>query len=93
MSTTQKTFLEIPYSHIIFAKENKLLWSPEQKKWTISSDHINYESICHKYKRINLKVPFEDKDLVKENNARWCFELKTWYTYQDNKALYDYMIK
>ena len=27
-----KVFLEIPFSHIKFAKENKLVWSKEEKK-------------------------------------------------------------
>ena len=59
----QKVFLEIPYEHINFAKENKLLWAPEEKKWTIQKNHPCFKSICHKYEGVNLKVSFADKDI------------------------------
>lgn len=87
----QKVFLEIPYEHISFAKENKLTWSPEEKKWAISNDHIHFKSICNKYKRVNLKVPFADKDIVKHHGAKWNHEEKTWQTYNGNKILNEYM--
>ncbi len=87
----QKVFLEIPYEHINYAKENKLVWSKEEKKWSISSDHLCFKSICHKYKRVNLKVPFADKDIVKQHGAKWNHEEKTWQTYYGNKILYEYM--
>ena len=87
----QKVFLEIPYDNINFARENKLLWSSEEKKWVIQENHPNFKSICHKYKRVNLKVPFADKDIVKANNAKWNSDKKCWETFQGNTILFDYM--
>ena len=86
-----KVFLEIPFSHIKFAKENKLVWSKEEKKWAISSDHLLFKSICHKYKRVTLRVPYADKDIVKMHDAKWNHEEKTWETFNGNKILYEYM--
>jgi len=86
-----KVFLEIPFEHVNYAKENKLVWSKEEKKWSISSDHLCFKSICNKYKRVNLKVSFADKDIVKQHGAKWNHEEKTWQTYYGNKILYEYM--
>ncbi len=87
----QNVFLEIPYDNINFARENKLLWSAEEKKWTIQENHPNFKSICHKYKRVNLMVPFADKDIVKANNGKWNSAKKCWETFQGNTILFDYM--
>ena len=53
----QKVFLEIPFEHVNYAKENKLSWSPEEKKWAIFSDHRLFKYICAKYKIVNITVP------------------------------------
>ena len=46
----QKVFLEIPYEHINFAKDNKLHWASEEKKWTIQENHPCFKHICHNIK-------------------------------------------
>ena len=87
----QKVFLEIPFEQINYAKENKLCWSPEEKKWAICSDHKLFKYICAKYKIVNIKVPFADKHIAKENMAKWNTKEKTWQTFNGNTKLYDYM--
>jgi hypothetical protein len=86
-----KMFLEIPYDHIAFAKENKLQWDPEVKKWTVSPDNVNYKKICRKYKSINLIVSYGDKEKVKALGAKWNPVEKAWQTYNENIALYEFM--
>src|SRR3954469_22652228 len=35
--------------------------------------------------RVDLKVPFKDKDEAKKLGAKWDSEKKTWYTFFDSK--------
>ena len=85
-------FLEIPFTHVDFAKQNKLKWCPEEKKWAVNDDHPSFNNIVSKYRRVYLQVDYKDKDKVKSHGAKWDFDNKRWYSYMGNQQLIPFMV-
>lgn len=85
-------FLEIPFEQVDYAKQHKLKWYPDEKKWAVFDDHPSFNNILSKYKRVYLQVDYKDKDKVKSYGAKWDFNNKRWYSYMGNTMLIPYMV-
>jgi hypothetical protein len=80
---SKRIYVDIPYSLKEKAKDYKIKWDADKKKWfsLASNTHID------KLEKVYLKVPYKDKDYVKKNGGGWDADVKCWYTLVFNTIL------
>ena len=79
----KRVYLAVPYD-VKDSLKGSIRWDPEKLLWYT---YKYQKEIIEKYKKVDLNVPFHNKDEVKELGGIWHAEKKRWYTSISNTEL------